>query len=140
MVILYRIALAIMGLSALYAGGLNMLLASGVVEKFYFVELAEGDVTEAIDIQVRILAGMWTAMGLFVLFSIRNFSKYIVALHFVFLGFALSAIGEFASAALLGSALEALPKALVQVGVSAGMSLWSHVVAGRFPDPKVVAS
>ena len=66
MLIAYRIALAIMGLSALYAGGLNSLLASGVVEKFYEVELTSPELVTALDVQVRILAGMWTALGLFV--------------------------------------------------------------------------
>ncbi len=131
MVNLYRVALAVMGLSAIYAGALNSLLASGVLEKFYDVQITDPGASAAIDIQVRILAGMWTALGLFVLYSIPRFSKHIVALHFVFLGFALSAIGEFTSAALLGNAAAALPKVLLQVGVSVGLSVWGHFAAKR---------
>lgn len=128
---LYRGALAIIGLSALYAGALNSILASGVVEKFYGVQFSDTQVSTAIDVQVRILAGMWTAIGLFVLYSLPQFSKHIGALYFVFLGFALSSIGEFASAAILGNALDALPKMLAQVGVCLGMSVWGHFAAKR---------
>lgn len=131
MVNLYRGALAIIGLSALYAGALNSILASDVVEKFYGVQLLDTQVSTAVDVQVRILAGMWTAIGLFVLYSLPHFSKHIVALYFVFLGFALSSIGEFASAAILGNALDALPKMLAQVGVYLGMSVWGHFAAER---------
>jgi hypothetical protein len=128
---LYRGALALIGLSALYAGALNSILASDVVEKFYGVQFLDTQVSTAIDVQVRILAGMWTAIGLFVLYSLPRFSRHIVALYFVFLGFALSSIGEFASAAILGNALDALLKMLAQVGVCLGMSVWGHFAAKR---------
>jgi len=131
MLIAYRIALAVMGLSAIYAGILNSLLASGVVEKFYEVELTSAELVTALDLQVRILAGMWTALGLFVLFAIPNFGKYIVPLYFVFLGFALSALGEFATMVMLGKTADAMPKALLQVSISIGMIVWGYFAAKR---------
>jgi len=118
----YRGALAVIGLSALYAGGLNSILASGVLEKFYGVQISDSQVSAAIDVQVRILAGLWTAIGIFVLYSLPKFSRHIVALHFVFLGFA----------------LQALPKMLAQVGVSLGMSVWGYFAAMRQVKTTVV--
>ena len=120
-----------MGLSALYAGGLNTLVASGILEKFYEVQMSSAEVATAIDVQTRILAGMWTAMGLFVLYTIPNFGKYIVPLHFVFLGFALSALGEFYTMALQGNMVSALPKMLIQVGIPIGLSIWGHFAARK---------
>lgn len=129
MVTLYRVALIVFGLSALYAGALNSYLASGVLEKFYDVQSLDSQVATSVDIQVRILAGMWIAIGLFVLYSVPRFSRHIVALYFVFFGFALGSIGEFMSAAIIGTGLDALPKMLAQVGAYAGMSIWGHFAA-----------
>lgn len=125
----YRVALAVIGLSALYAGILNTILASDVVEKFYDVQLSNSRVVTAIDVQIRILAGMWTAFGIFVLYAIPNVGRHIVPLYFVFLGFALSAIGEFFTMMMLGNALDALPKMVVQVGVCISMSAWGYFVS-----------
>ena len=74
---------------------------------------------------------MWTAAGLFVLYAIKDVVKYVVPLSFVFLGFALSAIGEFATQVMLGNTVDALPKALVQVAIPAGLAVWGHYVARR---------
>ena len=131
MLILYRVALAVMGVSALYAGALNTLLASAVIEQFYEVQLTDPQAVTAIDMQARILAGMWTAAGLFVLYAMKDVGKYIVPLSFIFLGFALSAIGEFATQVMLGNTIDALPKALVQVAIPVGLAIWGHYVAGR---------
>ncbi len=131
MLIAYRIALAVMGLSALYAGGLNTLVASGILERFYDVQLSSPEAATAIDMQTRILAGMWTAMGLYMLYTIPNFGKHIVPLQFVFLGFALSALGEFGTMALQGNAAAALPKMLAQVGTPVGLAVWGHFAARK---------
>ena len=120
-----------MGVSALYAGTLNTLLASGVIEQFYEIELSDAEAITAIDTQARILAGMWTAAGLFVLYAIKDVGKYIVPLSFIFLGFALSAIGEFATQVMSGNTIDALPKALVQVAIPVGLAVWGHYVARR---------
>ena len=111
MLILYRVALAIMGLSALYAGVLNTILASGVIEQFYEVQLPDPQAVIAIDTQSRILAGMWTAAGLFVLYAMKDIEKFIRPLQFIFLGFALSAIGEFSTQAMLGNTIAASERA-----------------------------
>ena len=131
MLIAYRLALAIMGLSALYAGVLNTVVASDIFPKFYEVQIASADIVSAVDTQSRILAGMWTAMGAYVLFTIPNFGRHIVPLYFVFLGFALSALGEFYTMMLQGETAAALPKMLVQVGVPIGLSVWGYFAARR---------
>ena len=131
----YRLALAIMGLSALYAGLLNTVVASGVIEKFYDVQLSSVDVATAVDAQSRILAGMWIAMGIYVLYTIRNFGKHIVPLCFIFLGFALGSVGEFYTMMSQGDMASALPKMLVQVGICAGLSVWGYLAASRQSPP-----
>ena len=131
MLIAYRVALAIMGLSALYAGVLNTVLASDILPRFYEVQISNADIASAVDVQSRILAGMWTAVGAYVLFAIPNFGRHIVPLYFVFLGFALSALGEFYTMVLQGEAAAALPKMLVQVGVPIGLSVWGYFAARR---------
>jgi hypothetical protein len=131
MLVLYRVALAVMGASALYAGVLNTVLASAVIEQFYEVQLTDSQAVTAVDTQARILAGMWTAAGLFVLYAIKDVARYTVPLSFVFLGFALSAIGEFSTQAMLGNTINALPKALVQVAIPVGIAVWGHFIARR---------
>ena len=131
MLILYRVALAVMGVSALYTGVLNTVLASAVIEQFYEVQLTDPQAVTAVDTQARILAGMWTAAGLFVLFAIKDVARYTVPLSFVFLGFALSAIGEYSTQVMLGNTIDALPKALVQVAIPVGIAVWGFFVARK---------
>jgi hypothetical protein len=131
MLILYRVALAVMGASALYVGALNTVLGSAVIAQFYEVQLTDAQAITAVDTQARILAGMWTAAGLFVLYAIKDFARYTVPLAFVFLGFALSAIGEFSTQVMLGNAIDALPKVLVQVVVPVGIAVWGFFVARK---------
>jgi len=131
--ITFQIALALLGLSALYVGLANLWLGVDGLELLFRQKLHfQPNTAVIVDKQMRILCGMWTAAGLLLLTSIPRFEENDPLLRLVFLGFALSSFGEFtAEFQQNGFTQSAFVKLLIQLGICTSMDYWRNTLQKR---------
>lgn len=75
----FQVSLALLiGLGALYPGVMNFLFPEQVFADFFALNLTrlESGHRLAIETQVRLLAGMWIAAGMFLLLAPRRFERH----------------------------------------------------------------
>ena len=131
----FQIALVVLiGLGVVYVGINNLISPLSVFATFYTVDInAYGnEVSGAIATQTRLLSGMWVSAGIFLLLSIRKFESHTQVLRLVFLGLALSSIGELISVVTSKEDFQsAIIKTTVQVGICIIMELWRMYLVNR---------
>jgi hypothetical protein len=134
--LVFQIAFAVLaGIGALYAGISNFISPAYVLDSFYGIAIADlgTDVELAVSSQVRLLAGMWVAAGVFAFASVRNFERHGGVIRLILVGLALGSIGEFVSVYTLGA--ELLPagiKAGVQLALYLGLELWRVALTRKY--------
>jgi hypothetical protein len=142
--LVFQIAFSLLaGLGALYAGVSNFISPAYVLDTFYGIAVADlGAQAElAVSSQVRLLAGMWVAAGIFALASVRNFERHGGVIRLILVGLALGAIGEFVSVYTLGAALlPASIKAGVQIVLYLGLELWRMALTRKYDPTAIKAS
>ena len=124
----FQIALIVLiGFGALAAGMYNLLSPAGVIQKYFTIDLdaAEPNLRLAIETQVRLLAGMWVAAGIVLLFCVRRFEYHTNVIRLVLLGMAIGSLGELATVVTLGGDTNsAILKSILQIVIYVAMELW----------------
>lgn len=115
-------------------------MGSGIFEYLYD-RSASGydhqDVT-AIDIQIRILAGMWIACGLYLFIILNTFKQHGGVLRIVFLAMAISAAGEFTATILHRDEFwSSLIKVVIQIGFCIAMDIWRAYLVDKAPEKMI---
>lgn len=124
----FQIAFVVfIGFGAIYAGVNNLYSPSDVYLMFYSIDLNEfsEQAKLAIEIQTRLLAGMWISAGIFSLIIVNKFESNTNAIRLILLGLALGAIGELISIVTLEGELQpAIIKTSFQVVLCLAMEFW----------------
>lgn len=124
----FQIALAVLvGFGHLYVGGLNFYSPAAVFEQFYNIDLSAYDqaLRMAVEVQLRLLSGMWIASGIAVLLSLRNFEGHDRVLYLALIGLSLGSIGELLAVHTLGGEVsDVMIKSGGQITICLAMVCW----------------
>ena len=135
MKLVFQLSLALLiGLGALYPGVLSFFMPARVFETFFAVDLnlLEPDLRLAVESQVRLLAGMWLAAGIFLLLAVPKFQKHGMLIRLVLVGMALSAVGELLAAQQVRGDItgEILPS-MFTITVCALLECWRFILTTK---------
>ena len=124
----FQLALAVLiGAGTIYPGVFSFLAPAGLVEKYFGIDIAYYD-TElqlAIEVQFRLLAGMWITAGVAILAVTPNFEQHTVLIRVVLAGLGIGAAGQMlALQSVLGNVMTVLPNALFTIFVCVAMECW----------------
>lgn len=126
--LIFQIAFVLLiGFGALAAGIENFYFASGVLSSYAGVDISglHNDVRIAMDVQERLLAGMWIAAGIFAFAVIRKFEENTNVIRLILFGMALGSVGELITKIQLpGDVQPAVIKCTAQTAIYLGMELW----------------
>ena len=104
-----------------------MLNPAAVLNEFYDINILalSTETRFAFESQMRLLSGMWLALGIYLLCSIRQFEQHRRTFHIAFLGLSLAAVGELVVAIQFADSVQAaLLKAAIQIAICVGLALW----------------
>lgn len=131
----FQISLALLiGLGALYPGVMSFFMQTSLFTAFFNIDLVNVDpaLRLAIETQVRLLAGMWLAAGIFLLLAVPKFQEHRLLIRLVLAGMALSAVGELLAAQQVNGdmANELLPS-LFTITVCLVLECWREFLSRK---------
>jgi len=130
----FQALFALLGLSSMYVGLANFYFGAEVLQQYFQLNLNELSIENKhiIDVQIRILSGVWIAAGIFALLAVKHFEMHTSLLRLIFLGFAASALGEWYSLFVqTGDITSGLNKAVIQVGLCMSMEIWRYYLVRK---------
>lgn len=133
----FQILFALLGLSSLYVGIVNFYLGSEVLQQFFQIDISElsNNSKHVIDIQIRILSGVWISAGIYSLIILRQFEDNTNIIRLILIGFGISALGELYSVLLHSDDISmAIIKATMQVGFCIFMEFLRHYIVSKLPN------